>query len=156
MKPFATKALYACAWIALFILETAAIPTNGIPTNGIPTNGIPTNGIPTNGIPTNGIPTNGIPTNGIPTNGIPTNGIPTNGLGLELLERSLLFANGPVHNAFIDQPFTQATLTNPKSTLFQVWSDPYSSLLLSYLWQDAHSFGDDFNFTAPSGNTFHF
>jgi Tol biopolymer transport system component/uncharacterized membrane protein len=161
MKPFATKALRACAWVALFVLQTAGIPTNGIPTNGIPTNGIPTNGIPTNGIPTNGIPTNGIPTNGIPTNGIPTNGIPTNGiptngLGLDLLEQSLLFANEGVHTAFITQPFTQATLTAPGSPLFQVWSDPYSTLLLSYLWQDAHRFGDDFAFVSPSGNAFHF
>jgi TolB protein len=156
MKPFATKALRTCVWTAFFVLNTAGIPTNGIPTNGIPTNGIPTNGIPTNGIPTNGIPTNGIPTNGIPTNGIPTNGIPTNGLGLELLEQSLLFANQKVHEAFIGQPFTRATLTDPRSPVFQVWSDPYSTLLLSYLWQDAHRFGDDFAFVAPSGNTFHF
>src|SRR3954470_7537863 len=156
MKSSIASALRATGFVALFVFTTAAIPTNGIPTNGIPTNGIPTNGIPTNGIPTNGIPTNGIPTNGIPTNGIPTNGIPTNGLGLELLEQSLLFANQTVHEAFIGQPFTQATLTNPESPLFQVWSDPYSTLLLSYLWQDAHRFGDDLKFVAPSGNIHHF
>jgi probable HAF family extracellular repeat protein len=151
MTSFAAKALRASGLIAFFLLTTA-----GIPTNGIPTNGIPTNGIPTNGIPTNGIPTNGIPTNGIPTNGIPTNGIPTNAANLELLERSLLFANKAVHEALIGKAFTQASLTDPTSAVFQVWSDPYSTILLAYLWQDAHAAGDNLFFVGPSGNTFRF
>src|SRR4051812_27867670 len=136
MKSSIASALRATGFVALFVFTTAGIPTNGIPTNGIPTNGIPTNGIP--------------------TNGIPTNGIPTNGASLDLLEKTLIFGNASVHNALISKPFTAASLTNAQSPLFQIWSDPASALLASYLWQDVHPSGDDFTFTTPSGVTYRF
>lgn len=110
----------------------------------------------TAGVPTNGIPTNGIPTNGIPTNGIPTNGIPTNGANLDQLEGSLLFGNQSVHEALIGRAFTQANLTDPSSAEFELWSDPFSTVLLSYLWQDTHALGDDLEFTDSFGNIFRF
>ena len=147
MKTCVWNLLRAAGLVSLFVFTTASIPTNGIPTNGIPTNGIPTNGIPTNGIPTNGIPTNGIPTNGIPTNGVAAN--------LDALENSLLFGNRAVHTALISKPFTQASLTDGSSPVFDVWFDSYSVTLLSYLWQNAHPAGDDLTF-AFGGQTFRF
>jgi hypothetical protein len=128
MKQFVIKSLGAAAWVAIFVFTTAGLPTNGLPTNGLPTNGLPTNGLPTNGLP---------------TNGLPTNGLPTNGTKLDDLESSLLFANPAVHQAFISHPFTKASLTDTTSPLYQVWSDGFSRVLLSYLWQDAHAVGDD-------------
>jgi len=136
MKAWIASGLRAAGLAALFVSTTAGVPTNGVPTNGVPTNGVPTNGVP--------------------TNGVPTNGVPTNGLALDAFESTLIFANRTVHEALIGHPFTAQYITDPKSPVFQVWSDPFSSLLLSYLWQDAHASGDDLVFVGPFGNTFHF
>ena len=136
MKAAILRGLRASALAGLFLVTTAGVPTNGIPTNGIPTNGVPTNGIP--------------------TNGIPTNGIPTNGANLDALETSLIFGNRAVHLALIGRPFTQANLTDTSSPVIRVWEDEFSTILLSYLWQDAHGPGDDLVFTSWRGDTFHF
>src|SRR5713226_9034882 len=137
MKQFVIQSLRAAGLASLFVFTTAGTPSNGVPSNGVPSNGVPSNGVP--------------------SNGVPSNGVPSNGANLDGMENSLLFANKAVHTAFIGQAFTKANITDQTSPAYKVWFDPFSALLVSYLWQDAHAFGDDLVFTEPfTHQSFHF
>ncbi len=93
------------------------------------------------------------------TSGVDAWGVPIDNPYFHALENSLLFGNAQVHDAWINRPFTAAELFNDGSAdvsgsldqqhhqaLFQVWNDPFSVMLLSYFWADAHIQGDDLVF----------
>ena len=128
---------------------------------GVPADaGTPDNGTPDNGTPDNGTPDNGTPDNGTPDNGTPDNGTPNSAARLQTFENSYLFGNFFAHFAWVSLPLTAAALTNDGSletdpllkeeyeALYRFWQDPYSVLVMSYIWANAHRFGDDLIYCA--------
>lgn len=120
----------------------------------LPSNGVPSNGTPSNGTPLNGTQSNGTPSNGTPSNGAPSNGVPSNTADIQVFENSLLFGNGAVFKDLTQHPLTAAYLTDPANPVYQFWSDSNSVLLMSYIWENAHSAGDNLVFCpAEQGST---
>jgi len=76
----------------------------------------------------------------------PPNAMDKAGINLANLEDSLIFGNVAVHNALMSSPLTVASLTDPGSALYQIWSDPFSIQAMLYLWSDAKSPGDDLSY----------